>query len=338
MAVKQPLFDKFFDYARERHQIYLNRAAGKPRTQWTKDPILQQYRFTNVFRELDATTDWFRQKVRDPLRAKPEVLLATVLFRMLNRILVGEAIFCQTVMGPKSKTDGQASTAWEYYLRLRKVPLLRNAITTFVGKQGPYVTGAYIISTPPGYDKLSGVLHIVDQFERKKCERKDCRLKDWECLANTLLENRGQHTLQQVFDWLGGFPYLGTFHSYEIVTDLRHTELLDKAPDILTWANMGPGARRGLNRIYGRGRAGEGRDVWGASITTGQALDEMRELLRCSRDAKYWPQAHKTTAEGAAREGLWPKWELRDVEHTLCEFDKYNRVLNGEGKPRGVFR
>jgi hypothetical protein len=29
---------------------------------------------------------------------------------------------------------------------------------------------------------------------------------------------------------------------------------------------------------------------------------------------------------------------MREVEHTLCEFDKYERVRTGEGKPRGVYR
>ena len=86
---------QFFDYAQQRHAITLRRAAGMPREEWTDDPILRQYRFTCVFRELDKTTAWFRKFVRDPMRSKPEVLLATVVFRLLNRIEVGEAMFNQ---------------------------------------------------------------------------------------------------------------------------------------------------------------------------------------------------------------------------------------------------
>jgi hypothetical protein len=36
--------------------------------------------------------------------------------------------------------------------------------------------------------------------------------------------------------------------------------------------------------------------------------------------------------------GAWPIWEMREVEHTLCEFDKYMRVVNGEGFPRGRYK
>jgi hypothetical protein len=33
----------------------------------------------------------------------------------------------------------------------------------------------------------------------------------------------------------------------------------------------------------------------------------------------------------------FPKLEMRDIEHSLCEFDKYERVRNGEGAPRGRY-
>jgi hypothetical protein len=327
---------RFFAYARERHKVALLKMAECPRP-WTLDPILAQYRFTNVYRELDKTTMWFKKHVRDPLRNQPEVLLATVVFRMLNRIETGEALFCQTVMGDR---EAGGSTAWEYYMAGEgtKVNLLKQAIRAYVGPRGPYVTGAYIISTPPGHAKLDGVMRIIDQFATRLCDKPSCGHADWMCCARRLLESRGELRMQGVFDWLRQFPYLGTFHSYEIVTDLRHTALLDRAPDILTWANMGPGARRGLNRIAGRQRVGRGlRDGWGTPIPAQQALDEMQWLLKLSRDARHWPQENKRMKGGIMSE-LWPRWEMREVEHTLCEFDKYERVRTGEGKPRGVYR
>ena len=86
--------EPFFAFARARHQIYLRRKNGQP-PPWTDDPILQRYRFTNVFRELDATTVWFRQHLRDPLKNLVEVLPATVVFRWFNRISTGEIIMQQ---------------------------------------------------------------------------------------------------------------------------------------------------------------------------------------------------------------------------------------------------
>lgn len=335
---KKPL-DRFFAYARERHGVYLRRTAGAARP-WTDEPILQQYRFTNVFRELDKTTAWYRQHVREPLDGRPEVLLATVLFRMLNRIEVGEAIFCQATMNMGAPLgSAKSSTAWDYYLHHGRTNLLKRAIVSYCGK-GPYVTGAYIISSPPGMPKLDGMLQVIDWFRSQAHSCPPHNLgagaipHDWRDFAEILENSNGEVGLEDTFNWLGEFPYLGKFHAYEIVTDLRFTHLLRDARDINTWANMGPGAQRGLNRIHDRGDVGS----WSAKIYTPQALNEMRELLRLSRDARYWPQGHKRTQKGARDAIDWPRWELRDVEHTLCEFDKFERVRLGEGRPRGVYR
>ena len=303
---------RFFRYARLRHEAYLAKQAGVPIGKQSRDPILNQYRFTNVFRELDKTTAWFRKYVREPLRDKPEVLLATVLLRLLNRIEVGEAIFCQTFM----TDEGGLNTAFEKYAKDGNTAHLRIAVHQFVGKKGPHCTGAYIISSPPGYSKLDGVLKIVDDFNRKSDWRHwtDCDPAGNEC------------TLEAAWEFLKDNKYFGPFHSYEMVTDLRHTALLERAPDVMTWASVGPGCRRGLNRVMGRDK----RDH---AVKTADMLDEMRELLAHSRNTEFWPNlGHSKNA------AQWPRWEMREVEHTLCEFDKYERVRLGEGRPRGVYR
>lgn len=318
-----PRYADFFKYAVARHQIYHARCAGKPREQWTDDPIFQQYRFTNVFRELDKTTLWFANNVREPLRHRPEVLLATMVFRMFNRIEVGEAIFCQT--GDTLK----GSNAFSTFVDTRDTRHMRRAIINFVGKKGPHATGAYIISSPPGYSKLDGILKLLETANGIEVGGLGWRQVAAICSV-------GPMTLQAVFDWLSGVPYFGKFHSYEIVTDLRHTALLDRAPDINTWANVGPGAARGLARIHGRAITERGKLA--ERVPVPQMLDEMREILRRSRDAKHWPQPSKRSLGGPQVVVDWPRWELRDVEHTLCEYDKYCRVREGQGAPRGVYR
>lgn len=297
--------DKFFKYAVARHEIYERRRAGEPREKWTRDLIMQEFRFCNVFRELDKTTKWFAANVRDPLRDRPEILLAAVVFRMFNRIEVGEAVFCQLTLEQIGRRPGSTRevTAFDLFLRDSNARHLRRAIRQFVGPKGPYVTGAYIISSPPGYSKLDGVLKILGDFNRNSGWR-DVRTD----------------SMREAWKWLRKQPYLGKFHSYEIVTDLRHTEwfLGGRSPrDVTTWANVGPGARRGANRVAGR-------DVR-ARASDEQVVEEMKTLLRLSRDGRYWP-------------AQWPSWELREVEHTLCEFDKYERVRLGEGRPRSVYR
>lgn len=289
----------FFAFARERHSIYLKRAAGEP-PPWTADPILAKYKFTNVFRELDRTTAWFREHVREPLRNDPRVLFATVAFRWFNKIETAEYLL--HVEHDPSWWEGSLFEDWDVDTAERR---LRSALP-----KGPYVNGAYIIKTPDGMDKLKGVLWCIEQFRQRE---------KGEFAALMATE---KNSLQDCWAYLTQYPYLGDFMAYEVVTDLRHTYLLEHAPDIMTWANPGPGACRGYGRVTGEGidRYDRGKERDRKTVIKG-----MRELLAMSRDPQHWP------AE-------WPAWEMREVEHVLCEEDKYLRAKLGEGKPKQLFR
>lgn len=277
--------DKFFLYARERYKIFLAREAGEPRP-WTQDPILQGNRFCNVFREDDRTTRWFRDSYREPSRDRLNVIFGTICFRWFNRIETGEILLANGLL---SNWDG--GLAWE---------VLKD--------QHPLVTGAYMVKTPIGVSpKLKGLIQCLDKVW---VERSTLYLK-WD-----------QRSLENSWMLLRTFPYLGPFMAYEVVTDLRHTAVLDEAKDVNSWANPGPGAARGAGRVFANDPDTFNRHKK-ADYDTIQEV--MISLLELSRDGYHWP------AE-------WPAWELREVEHTLCEFDKYERAAQGQGKMKQRFR
>lgn len=295
--------ERFFAFARERHQIYLNRSSGK-HWPWTEDPILREYRFTNVFRELDKTTVWFRENVRDRLRDSHRVLFATVAFRWFNRIETGRVLNQHDLL-----TDWDASKAKEV---LKDLPVI--------------VTGAFIVRSPDGMTKLDGIIHCIQMFWNERDE--------WEGYLLPLAEKGlGFTTLQGLTTRLIEYPMMGKFMAYEVATDMRFTKWFDNAPDIMNWANPGPGARRGMQRLNGNDNPKERSRPKGGSngIAVKKVRQEeeklvefMRKLLRKSKRPEYWPAD-------------WPKWEMREVEHTLCEFDKYERVRLGQGTPRGKY-
>lgn len=140
-------------------------------------------------------------------------------------------------------------------------------------------------------------------------------------LAKWLLYYSGDVTLEEMHDWLCNFPYLGPFMAYEIVTDLSHTHLLNRAADIMTWASPGPGAARGAGRLvyWDPDRLSYERQSDRAEI-----LEIMQHLLKESRASANWPPQ-------------LGQWTMREVEHTLCEFDKYERARLCEGRPKQRF-
>jgi hypothetical protein len=105
------------------------------------------------------------------------------------------------------------------------------------------------------------------------------------------------------------FPCVGPFIAGQVIADLKQTKILEDAEDWWIWAAIGPGSMRGLNRLHDR------------KITTplsqSHALEEMRAVRRELE--------------------LTDKLCLQDVQNCLCEFDKYMRVLSGEGAPRSHY-
>lgn len=285
-------YEDFFEFARRRQDIYNLRKEGYPRP-WSEDEILNNWYFTNVYRENDKTTEWFRENVRRDLQLRPQVIPATMLFRWFNRINIGETIFCQP--------DFENMTIFERYLQDRNINKMRGAIKHSHPK-GPYVNGAYIIKAFNGMDKLSGVLRAFHEG----VDTLNDLYGGYQEFAESLIRNP---SMERATHELAKINYLGRFMAYEIVCDLRYTIYLSDAPDKMTWANPGPGARRGLNRMLNRDlRTG---------LTTKTANELMRSILQKSHDYK------------------WEDWEMREVEHTLCEFDKYERILEGgRGKRR----
>lgn len=281
--------ENFFKYARDRQIIHLSRQAGYPKP-WTRDPILRDNRFCNVFREDDKTTAWFRENMRNVLSGTHHVLLATVAFRWFNRIETGKAL-CSLKIGIQNGC---------FDVEEARAEILRHR------ELGPYVTGAYIIKTPDGMGKLDGVLWCIHQFLQQGGNN----------LAEDMMyraKTANSYSLEEAHNCLVEFPFMGDFMAYEVVTDLRHTKLLRNAPDICSWANPGPGAARGWARVEGKSP-----DTYNRSSKSDRKIliAGMQELLDYSRREQYWPIE-------------WGRWEMREVEHTLCEFDKYVRAQEG---------
>lgn len=279
----------FYTYARTRYQAKLNKDAGLPKP-WTQDQVLQQFRFCNVHREDDTVTKWIRKHVTHE-RYGSKLLGAMVIARWFNRI---------ETLG-KLKELGRWDLLGYWIVNLGD---WADEMRKRLAEVKPLVTGAYKVKTPAKMNKLEGIIWCLEQF-----------LPQAEYYQK-IMEQEG-YTLEHATLVLTQFPCLGPFMSYEVVTDLRFS-ILQNAPDIMHWANPGPGCARGLSRVLGEDKSFFDRHN---KNDVAVMMQHMYNLLQLSKDENYWPQS-------------WPKWEMREVEHTLCEFDKYQRALLGEGTPK----
>jgi len=144
----------------------------------------------------------------------------------------------------------------------------------------------------------------------------------WE-MAPKIVNACKSNRMQIVFEELLNGYLIGKFVAYEIACDLRFTPLFSETPeDVLTWANMGGGAQRGLQRL---GMPAFNKDVGLKSMVCLWA--ESEEFLQDH------VKKHKELPL-SARAVEYPPFELREIEHSLCEFDKYERIRLNQGRPR----
>lgn len=307
----QPLWD----WINERHAVYWRKAgtpveceaAGVPYRDLsdgflTDDPVLRQYRFCNVFRELDRVTVWIRENIREPFADHPHLWLMLAIARTIN----WPDTLYHLQSHPESWPIGDTFS-----------PKSMGRILDAYKERGNKVyTGAYMIraeSKPNAewyhWTKQQYVARIV--IGRLWEDR-----EQWELVLDATREVGQQATLHGVWNLFQHPRYIGwgPFMAYQVVVDMRHTRYLRDAPDINTWAALGPGSRRGLNRLSGR--------PLGYNLSQEEGLEEMLSI---------WGEQDRYRAPWV------PRIELSDIQNCLCDTDKYLRVKRGEGRPRALY-
>lgn len=166
-------------------------------------------------------------------------------------------------------------------------------------------TGAYMVrADAQGYGQRAG----------KPAYHADCVLTPmWERRAE--LRPRKDDTLASFHARLMTCKDMGSFMAGQVVCDTKYTASLNLATDWWDWAASGPGSKRGLNRVCGNDNINE---KWREEHWL-QVLQELRLMLN-ERLPRHWEKLH-----------------AQDVQNCLCEFDKYERVRNGEGRPRALY-
>jgi hypothetical protein len=293
----------FWYWINERHKIYEARKAGKA-FPWTTDKILCEYKFTNPFRQHDRVTqEWTKRYISllgSQKDLKDEDLLFHVcMFRLFNWPDTYDALH----FGMRK---------WD----LKKAIEILHARK----KEGKQIfTGAYIIPSAGKPDKAKTIAEALEKIWDGRTEKE---IEDKKKPTRVLFARKIKRKQSMKFatQLLQKIPTVGPFIAYEIVCDLRHTRLLADARDKLAWANAGPGAMRGIHRL-----------LWGTyEVPDGKERPDynraMRALLKMA--PRKLSKAVKTCGT---------PFEMREIEHSLCEFDKYMRLKRKEGKTRSKF-
>jgi hypothetical protein len=202
---EQEPYEVFLHYLSERHLIFQRRQSGLLEAQGilTSDPILAEYKFTNVLRSNDRTTRWLKREWYDKNRHQPDEIQALncAIARYFGRIEFLEDLGYQESWNPSY--------------------ILDTARRRFREKK-PVFTGAYIITNQGMTDPKEEI--VVNCFlspYRNELQR----------LCEIALRT---NSWQSVSEGMSGLPGMGPFMTKEILLDWQLTPLLENADDKLT--------------------------------------------------------------------------------------------------------
>lgn len=289
----------FVNWMNNRHMIYLKRFVEKTPPPWTHDKILREYKFTNVFRQLDRVTlEWTDRFCKLLHRGKGmtdgDLLFHVVMFRLFNWPPTYDKLF----YGMRKD--------WSKEKAIKLLDEMKEK-----GEQ--IFTGAYIVTSGGRRDpKHHTIIEALDKFHEMRDD-----------MAYSIKTNA---TIEGAVEMLQEIDTVGPFVAYEIACDLRFTRILADAKDRFSWANPGPGAKRGIHRLL-TGSKDRPR--------TKRGQLQLINYTAVMRDLYQYVTKNGVLISGITK-GEWP-FELREIEHSLCEFDKWERVRNKEGRPRSKF-
>lgn len=262
----------FLYWIEERESIRTKKESGAS-APWTEDKLLATYRFCNVRRQDDRVSSWLVKNVYDLYKHNDNLWFMAACARWIN----WPPTIVELVMKDVWPSAEFSPTAFGEVVdqRVRR------------GEKG--WTSAYLITArtlPKGQGKADYIANstLLPLWEKREKFR--------EYLA-------GEPTVEGAMDLFHGCFGFGSFMAGQVVADWSYTDLLSGAKDLYTYAPVGPGSARGMNKLHDR----EQNKV----LHQEQFTEELLELM---------PHIPITIT-------------AHDAQSCLCEWDKYTRLQNG---------
>lgn len=222
MKKRQEVYDLYWYFAYERQNIFWKKLNGE-QAPWTKDEILQTYKFCNSYRVNDRVSQYLLKNViyNGKKYKKEDMIFRILLFKLFNKESTWEILL------NKFKDITLESFNLNEYSNV-----LERAISNGVR----IYNDAYISCANKafGYDrKHDNHLALLNKiFNEDKAHLKILSAK----------------TMEEGFNIIKRYPLIGNFMAYQLVTDINYSDVVNWKEDEFTVA--GPGSLRGIKKCF----------------------------------------------------------------------------------------
>ena len=215
------VFDTDWRFASERQNILFKKINGYENN-LTKDRILSDYKFTNVYRASDRTSQYLISNViYNNNFSERDLLFRILLFKIFNKIETWRSL--EFELG----TITYESFNYEKYDAV---------LTDLLDQKKSIYSAAYIMASAKSFygqnRKHKNHLRLIENMIKDDLH---LRLKD-------------SKSMEEGYNLLLKYPSIGTFLAYQFVTDINYSELTSF--DEMDFVKAGPGAIEGIDKCF----------------------------------------------------------------------------------------
>lgn len=299
--------EHLYNFIHRRYIIHLRKDVLKKDPPWIHDPILRDYRFTNVRREHDRETKWLIQHITsNPALDYDDKLLNVILFRLFNKHETSELIqqpirFKDLQRNPNqyreildtAKDSGQSLYTGAFFTTGMRQGVQATLIEA--GLPGDFSGNDLVLFV--NYINQDGIVESIDQAKDQKA----------------------------VFTALCKYKGLGSFLAYQIFVDFTYIDEFPFSENEFTVA--GPGCKKGLNLLF------KDRD----GMTHEECLFWVRDNIETAFEEHLgkFLDPHRLFAD-------LPEYDrclnVMSLENCFCELSKYIRAITNTGRPRKKYK
>ena len=299
----------------ERNRIYYRKEIEKKEAPWTNDPILREFKFTNVKRWQDRESKWLIDNIisNDSLSYEDKIYNC-ILFRSWNKgntfdVICGKGITQKDLMS--TPTEVFRSRIEEYTVKYPDYVWFTNAFNTGGIKQTWKYRGRHYnfnLKNRVEYDdpELNIPLRMIFMI-------RDCINKDF---AGQIKKAK---TAKEVFKTLLKIRGCADFLAYQIYVDFTYIKEFPFSEDEFVVA--GPGCKRGESLLF------ESR----GSLNYNEVLFYLRDHqdkffseYNLDKEFGYLPEENR-------------RLTVMDIENSMCELSKYCKVFYSTGRPKNKY-
>jgi hypothetical protein len=305
LDVYEPNLIKFFETMYQRQEVWYNRFILQKEPPWCDDEIIANFKFTNVYRELDRASQFL---IKNYLLGGEDVynlVWNIILYRTFNNPETWQAIEMPTY---EDYNEGDFVEKIDKFRRAGGNPFTNAYMSTTGFCIGEEKHLAYS-------GRIAPLLHSYV-----------------EPLVESIREAEAKGDPEIYVKKASEILTVARFMAHEFYQDFCYTAIYSDEPvfkkfDRNTWTNVGPGASTGVRLIFPN------------CETKKEQTEKLYLLLSISND--YLPDDFKYV-EWNREKKVYDiqsngSVNLHSIEMWLCEFQKYWKMEVGKGKARSKF-